>query len=118
MIIISLLNNKEDDHKAIDIDKGLFKTDWIFNMATVVVIGLLAVIILCCGLSCWGCYKCCGGGRREETSLQPLPSGARNDDLQKIEEGQVVDAALREVHHGRRSLPRSEEQSIDRARYA
>jgi len=83
---------------------------WGFMSTSAVVgssIGLLALIILCCGLSCWGCYKCCCRGRREETSLQPLPSGAGSDDLQKIEEGQVVDAEVtgiddndRRYHHG------------------
>lgn len=45
MIVVSLLENKSShDHKAITIEGGLFKTDPVFNIATIVICGLLAVI--------------------------------------------------------------------------
>jgi len=44
MVVISLLENKGDDRRAIEIDKGLFKTSPAFNAATVAVCGILAVI--------------------------------------------------------------------------
>ncbi len=44
MVVISLIDNKTSDHKAINIEKGLFKTDTVFNVATVAICGILAVI--------------------------------------------------------------------------
>lgn len=44
MVVISLIDNKSNDKKAIFLEKGLFKTSPIFNAATIAVIGLLAVI--------------------------------------------------------------------------
>lgn len=44
MVVISLMENKEDDQKAIEIERGLFKTSPIFNIATIAICGVLAVI--------------------------------------------------------------------------
>jgi SSS family solute:Na+ symporter len=44
MVAISLWENKQADKRAIMFDKGLFKTSPIFNIAAVVIMGLLAVI--------------------------------------------------------------------------
>lgn len=45
IIIASLLDNKEGaDQKGISINTGLFRTDNVFNIATVVICGILAVI--------------------------------------------------------------------------
>jgi hypothetical protein len=40
-------------------------------------IALLVVLILLCGLSCWGCYKCCGGGHQEQTMEPNQGQGAK-----------------------------------------
>lgn len=44
MVVISLIENKSDDRKAINIEKGLFNTSQVFNVATVAICGVLAVI--------------------------------------------------------------------------
>ncbi len=44
MIIISLMENKGDDPKAIHLEKGLFKTSLTFNLAALLIIAMLAVI--------------------------------------------------------------------------
>ncbi len=44
MVAISLWENKQADKRAIVFEKGLFKTSPIFNIAAVVIMGLLAVI--------------------------------------------------------------------------
>ena len=44
IIIISLLENRGPDKKGIDLEKGLFKTDPIFNISALAVVGILAVI--------------------------------------------------------------------------
>ncbi|RMG84579.1 MAG: sodium/glucose cotransporter [Bacteroidetes bacterium] len=45
MVVISLIENKDGaDEKAIEVDKSLFKTDMTFNVASLAVIGILAVI--------------------------------------------------------------------------
>lgn len=44
MIIISLMENKGNDPKAIYLEKGIFKTTLAFNLAALLIIGLLAVI--------------------------------------------------------------------------
>lgn len=46
MIIISLLENKGSDPKALRLEKGLFKTSPIFNLSAFVVIIMLAVIYI------------------------------------------------------------------------
>lgn len=43
MVAISLWENKRADERAIMFDKGLFKTSPIFNIAAIVIMGLLAV---------------------------------------------------------------------------
>ncbi|MEM6321153.1 MAG: sodium/solute symporter [Bacteroidota bacterium] len=44
IITISLLGNKGDDPKAIHLEKGLFKTNPIFNIAAILITGILAAI--------------------------------------------------------------------------
>ena len=44
IIVVSLLENKEADKKAIAVDSNLFKTDQTFNLASVAIFGILAVI--------------------------------------------------------------------------
>lgn len=44
MIVISLLENKSADKKAINLEKGLFNTSMTFNIASIVIMGMLAVI--------------------------------------------------------------------------
>lgn len=44
MVIISLIENKSADKKAIEIDKTLFKTSQVFNISAVVIFGILAAI--------------------------------------------------------------------------
>lgn len=44
MIVISLLENKGDDAKAIPLERGLFKTTTTFNISAVAVMGILALI--------------------------------------------------------------------------
>ena len=44
MVVISLMENKGNDKKAIPIETGLFKTSQVFNMAAIVTCGVLAVI--------------------------------------------------------------------------
>ncbi|MCL4154183.1 UNVERIFIED_CONTAM: hypothetical protein GTU68_024169 [Idotea baltica] len=45
LIVISYMGNKQlDDDKAIEIESGLFKTDMLFNIGSVVVIGVIAAI--------------------------------------------------------------------------
>ncbi|MBK8965725.1 MAG: sodium/sugar symporter [Saprospiraceae bacterium] len=44
MVVISLMENKADDRKAIEIEPGLFKTSQTFNLAAIAICGILAVI--------------------------------------------------------------------------
>ncbi|MBT8229284.1 MAG: sodium/glucose cotransporter, partial [Bacteroidia bacterium] len=44
MVVISLIENKAADSKAIEIDKSLFKTSQVFNISAVVIFGVLAAI--------------------------------------------------------------------------
>lgn len=44
LIIISLIENKGDDRKAIDVDKGLFHTSTLFNASAILITCILAAI--------------------------------------------------------------------------
>lgn len=44
IVVVSLLENRGPDRKGIEIPRGLFKTDWVFNLSAVAVLGVLAVI--------------------------------------------------------------------------
>ncbi|MDH3650490.1 MAG: sodium transporter, partial [Saprospiraceae bacterium] len=44
MVLISLIENKGADKKAIDYEKSIFYTTPAFNIASLVITGLLAVI--------------------------------------------------------------------------
>ena len=44
IIIISLLQNKGDDPKAVYFEKGLFKTSPVFNISAILIFGILAAI--------------------------------------------------------------------------
>lgn len=44
IIVISMLQNKGDDPKAIHLEKGIFKTDPIFNVSALLVMGILTAI--------------------------------------------------------------------------
>lgn len=44
IILISLFENKLNDTKAIHFEKGLFKTDAVFNYSAIIICGLLALI--------------------------------------------------------------------------
>jgi SSS family solute:Na+ symporter len=44
MILISVMENKGPDKNAINLEKGLFKTSMTFNIATIAIMGMLAVI--------------------------------------------------------------------------
>lgn len=44
IFVLLFVENKEDDKKAIDLDKALFKTDSLFNIATIVVSLILVAI--------------------------------------------------------------------------
>lgn len=44
MVVISLMENKADDRKGIDVEPGLFKTSQTFNLAAIAICGILAVI--------------------------------------------------------------------------
>ena len=44
IILISLLDNKGDDKKALYFEKGLFDTNPVFNIASIIIVGILAAI--------------------------------------------------------------------------
>lgn len=44
IVLISLLDNKGDDEKAIHLEKGLFHTGTTFNIMSLIIIGILAAI--------------------------------------------------------------------------
>jgi len=43
-IVISMMTNKGDDEKAIHLEKGIFKTDPVFNVSAILVMGILTAI--------------------------------------------------------------------------
>ncbi|MBN2572880.1 MAG: sodium/sugar symporter [Ignavibacteriales bacterium] len=46
VIVITLIENKGDDPKAIETERGLFKTDNVFNIAAIGILGILAVLYI------------------------------------------------------------------------
>jgi SSS family solute:Na+ symporter len=46
VVVITLYERKGDDPKAIHLDKNLFKTDGIFNIASIGISGILAVLYI------------------------------------------------------------------------